>query len=194
MSKISAFVMAIGMSIAITIPSALCGSMRQRQAKPSNVDNAWALPTFHGLHIGVSTTQDVLRVFGKPDSKGPSFDTLLESDKEGEIEYEYSKVPDIDGDVDVLFSKRTGVLSAILVYPKHMTRAEAITDFGSDFEESNNKLGACPTARERELVRKAIERDHQKTNPVLLYPKLGVYVDLNDDGTVHIIAYQKTCR
>jgi len=183
-------IIALSVVTAITTQSALSAPTRRPQTTSSNVNKSWMLPTFHGLQVGKSTTQDVLRVFGKPDSKGPSYDSLLESDKDGEILYEYSKGPDGDGNVDVLFGKRTGVLSAIMVYPKHMTRAEAITQFGSDFEESNNRLGACPTATER----KAFEREHPKTNPVLLYPKLGLYIDVNDDGTVHIISYQKTCR
>lgn len=183
-------IIALSMLIAITAPTSGSASTSRRQTTSSNANKSWALPTFHGLQVGKSTAQDVIRVFGKPDSKGNSYDTLLESDKGGEILYEYSKVPDVDGNADVLFAKRTGVLSAILIYPKHMTRAEAVTQFGTDFEESNNRLGACPTASERT----AFEREHPKTNPVLLYPKLGVYVDVNDDGTVHIIAYQRTCR
>ena len=90
----------------------------------------------------------------------------------------------------IYFGRRSGVISAILLYPKHMTRADAIARFGTDFEESNEKLGPCPTARERKIV----EQYHVEYGMLLVYRKLGLYVDVKKDGTAFLIAYLVRCR
>jgi hypothetical protein len=168
----------------------LSASPRNQQVKHTDRNEEWVRPTFHGIRVGESTTGDVLRTFGKPKWKGGVQDLVVPSDKQGEIQYEYSAVPDIDGDITIYFGKRTGVVSAILVYPKQMTRADVITKFGSEFEESNEKLGPCPTARERKVV----AGYHVEYGALLVYRKLGVYVDIKKDGTAFLVAYVRSCR
>src|SRR5262249_38621312 len=130
-------------------PSAAAG---QQKGTHTEGKEAWGQATFHGLVVGKSTTADVIREFGKPKSKGGVQELVVHSDKDGETQYQYSSPSDINGDVYVYFRRRTGVVSAILFYPKSMTRADAIAQFGSDSEESNEKLGPCPTAQERKAV------------------------------------------
>jgi len=160
------------------------------QAKPAGANEDWVAPTFHGLVVGKSTGEDVIRVFGKPKWKGGVQDLIVPSDKDGELQYQYSAVPDLDADMMVYFRKRSGVISAILLYPKHMTRADVIAKFGSEFEESNEKLGPCPTDRERKIV----AQYHQEYGTLLVYRKLGLYVDIKKDGTAFLIAYVRSCR
>ena len=150
----------------------------------------WTRAAFHGIRVGKSTSADVIRTFGKPKWKGGVQELVVSSDKHGEVQYEYSAVPDVDGDMKIYFGKRSGVVSAILVYPKQMTRAEIITKFGADFEESNEKLGPCPTAREKEVV----SGYHVEYGVLLVYRKLGLYVDIKKDGTAFLIAYLRSCR
>lgn len=165
-------------------------SGRHQQLKTVDGSEDWVQPTFHGLRVGKSTTSDVISAFGKPAWKGGVEELVVPSDKEGEIQYQYPAVPDVDGYMEIYFGKRTGVVTAILLYPKHMTRADALAKFGTDFEESNEKLGPCPTARER----KTVAQYHTEYGVLLVYRKLGLYVDIKKDGTAFLIAYLKSCR
>jgi len=168
----------------------LSDSARHQQPKSSDANEQWVAPTFHGLRVGTATSEDVIRTFGKPTWKGGVQELVAPSDKGGEIQYQYPAAPGVDGSLEIIFSKRTGVVTAILLYPKQMTRADAITKFGTDFEESNEKLGPCPGARERKLV----EQYHIEYGVLLVYRKLGLYVDIKKDGTAFLIAYLIACR
>ena len=163
---------------------------RHRQQGHTGVNQNWGQATFHGLVVGKSTSADVIREFGKPKWRGGVQELVVPSDRDGELQYQYSAPSDIKGDVYVYFRRRTGVLSAILFYPKSMTRADAIAQFGSDFEESNEKLGPCPTAQER----KAVEQLHIDYGVLLVYRKLGLYVDIKKDGSAFLISYVRSCR
>src|SRR5262249_49368107 len=90
--------------------SAAAGN-QQRKHAGGNED--WVQPTFHGLLVGKSTTGDVIRTFGKPKWKGGVQELVVPSDKGGEIQYEYSAVPGMDGDMKIYFGKRSGVVTAI---------------------------------------------------------------------------------
>jgi hypothetical protein len=94
----------------------------------------------------------------------------------------------------IIFGKGSGVVAAILVFPEgEMTRADAITKFGADFEKSNAKLGPCPTAQERKLF----AQEHTDYNEMLVYRRLGLYViigDMKKDDAVGVIAYVGSCR
>ena len=161
-----------------------------QQGKHTDVSQNWGQATFKGLVVGKSTSADVIREFGKPKWKGGVQELVVPSDKDGELQYQYSAPSDVNGDVYVYFRRRTGVVSAILFYPKSMTRADAIAQFGSDFEESNEKLGPCPTAQER----KAVEQYHIDYGPLLVYRKLGLYVDIKKDGSAFLVSYVRSCR
>ena len=189
MRKASMMMMTL-IALAITAQSALYASTGRRQTKSSTNNNAWKLPAFHGLRFGASSAQDLIAVFGKPTYKQEVEETIVESDRDGEIEYEYRYIADAGGEVLVYFGKRSGMLSAILVYPKHMTRADALAQFGTDFRESNAKLGACPTEKERKLA----AQDRGVYEPALIYPQLGLYITIGDGELVHQIAYQRSCR
>jgi hypothetical protein len=178
----------IAFSGTLVFHSSAAAGNQQRKHPDGNED--WVQPTFHGLLVGKSTTSDVIRTFGKPKWKGGVQELVVPSDKEGEMQYEYSAVPGIDGDMKIYFGKRSGVVTAILLYPKQMTRADVIMKFGPDFEQSNEKLGPCPTARERKLV----EQYHVEYGELLVYRKLGLYVDIKKDGTAFLIAYVRACR
>ena len=177
-------------TLAASVSVPLSGASGHQQAKHNDANEAWAAPTFHGLTIGKSNTTDVLRTFGKPSWKGGVQEIVIPSDKEGEIQYQYSSVPDVDGSLEIICGKRSGVVTAILLYPKHMTRGDAISKFGSEFEESNEKLGPCPTASER----KTVAQYHVEYGVLLVYRKLGLYVDIKKDGTAFLIAYLIRCR
>ena len=69
-----------------------------QQANHTGANEDWAQPTFHGLAVGKSTSTDVIRTFGKPKWKGGVQELIVPSDKEGEIQYQYSAVPDLDGE------------------------------------------------------------------------------------------------
>jgi|SRR5262249_27900750 len=168
----------------------LSAAPRDQQPKHTGANEEWAPSEFHGLRLGKATTADVIRTFGKPTWKGGVQELVVPSDKEGEIQYQYTAAPDVDGSLEIFLGKRSGVVTAILHYPKHMTRADAITKFGADFEESNEKLGPCPTASER----KAVAQYHQEYGVLLVYRKLGLYVDVKRDGTAFLIAYLIRCR
>ena len=161
-----------------------------QQVKHSGANEDWVQPGFHGLVVGKSTAADVIRVFGKPKWKGGVQEVIVPSDTDGETQYQYSAVPDLDADMMIYFRKRSGVISAILLYPKHMTRADAVAKFGNDFEQSNEKLGPCPTDRERKIV----EQYHVEYGTLLVYRKQGVYVDIKKDGTAFMLAYVRSCR
>jgi len=178
------------MAIAGTVILPASASVRHQQPKSTDRNEDWVKPEYHGLIVGKSTTSDVIREFGKPAWKGGVQELAVPSDKEGEIQYEYPAVPDVGGYMKIYFGKRSGVVTAIMIYPKQMTRADAITKFGADFEESNEKLGPCPTARERKLV----EQYHVEYGLLLVYRKLGLYVDIKKDGTAFLIAYLRSCR
>ena len=168
----------------------LSASTGRRQVRHTDRNEGWAQPTFHGIVVGKSTGADVIRTFGKPKWKGGVQELIVPSDTDGELQYQYSAVPDLDADMMVYFRKRTGVISAILLYPKHMTRADVITKFGNEFEESNEKLGPCPTDRER----KTVAQYHVEYGTLLVYRKLGLYVDIKKDGTAFMMAYVRSCR
>src|SRR5215831_4735096 len=168
----------------------LSAAAGQQKGTHTEGKEAWGQATFHGLVIGKSTTADVIREFGKPKWKGGVQELVVPSDRDGELQYQYSAPSDINGDVYVYFRRRTGVVSAILFYPKSMTRADAIAQFGSDSEESNEKLGPCPTARER----KAVEQLHIDYGVLLVYRRLGLYVDIKKDGSAFLISYVRSCR
>jgi hypothetical protein len=168
----------------------LSAAAGHQQGKPADVNRNWGQATFHGLVVGKSTSADVIREFGKPKWKGGVQELVVPSDKDGELQYQYSSPSDVNGDVYVYFRRRTGVVSAILFYPKSMTRADAIAQFGSDFEESNEKLGPCPTAQER----KAVEQYHIDYGVLLVYRRLGLYVDIKKDGSAFLISYVRSCR
>jgi hypothetical protein len=171
--------------------SPLSAAAGQQRLKPSATNQDWGQPTFHGLVVGKSTAADVIRTFGKPSWKGGVGELVLPSDKEGEIQYEYSAAPAVDGSLQIIFGKRSGVVTAILLYPKKMTHADIMAKFGSDFEESNAKLGPCPTARER----KTVARYHEEYSTLLVYRKLGLCVLINqDDGSAFEIEYLIRCR
>lgn len=172
---------------AVFPPSSAAG---QQKGTHTDANQNWGQATFHGLVVGKSTSADVIREFGKPKWKGGVQELVVPSDKDGELQYQYSSPSDINGDVYVYFRKRTGVVSAILFYRKSMTRTDAIAQFGSDFEESNEKLGPCPTTQER----KAIEQLHIDYGVLLVYRKLGLYVDIKKDGSAFLISYVRSCR
>jgi hypothetical protein len=161
-----------------------------QQRKHTDANEDWGQATFHGLIVGKSTSADVIREFGKPKWKGGVQELVVPSDKDGELQYQYSAPSDVKGDVYVYFRRRTGVITAILFYPKSMTRADAITQFGSDFEESNEKLGPCPTTQER----KTVAQYHIDYGVLLVYRKLGLYVDIKKDGSAFLISYVRSCR
>ena len=164
-----------------------------QQPKPPEGNEQWVPGTFHGIRVGKSTSEDVIRAFGKPDGKGEVKELVVPSDKDGEIEYQYLAAPGVDGYLEIIFGKRSGVVTAILLYPEEMTRADAITKFGADFEESDGKLGPCPSARERKLF----AQYHNDYGVLLVYRKLGLYVaigDIKKDDTVLLIAYLRSCR
>ena len=50
----------------------------------------------------------------------------------------------------IIFGKGSGVVAAILVFPEgEMTRADAITKFGADFEKSNKTRALPDCSREK---------------------------------------------
>jgi hypothetical protein len=187
-SGVACFLLFITLSpAALFPPSAVAG---YSQARHTDANEEWAQPTFHGLVVGKSTAADVVREFGKPKWKGGVQDLVVPSDKQGEIQYQYSAVPDVNGDVYVVLGKRSGVVTAILFYPKKMTHDDVIAKFGSDYEESNVKLGPCPTSRERKIV----AGYHQEYSTLLVYRKLGLAVDINQDGSAFLVEYLIRCR
>ena len=162
----------------------------RQQGKPADANQNWGQATFHGLVVGKSTSADVIREFGKPKWRGGVQELVVPSDRDGETQYQYSAPSDVNGDVYVYFRRHTGVITAILFYPKSMSRADAIAQFGSDFEESNEKLGPCPTAQERKVV----EQYHIEYGVLLVYRRLGLYVDIKKDGSAFLISYVRSCR
>jgi len=167
--------------------SAASKDPKVRRAAP-NED--WGRATFHGLVVGKSRAADVIRTFGKPSWKGGVEEQILASDKEGEMQYQYSAARGVEGYLEIIFGKRSGVVTAILLYPKKMTRADVITNFGSNFEESNVKLGPCPTAREL----KTVAQNHQDYSALLVFRKLGLCVNINQDGSAFLVEYLIHCR
>jgi len=168
----------------------LSGSARQQRLKPADANEQWGPSQFHGLVLGKSTSADVIRAFGKPSWKGGVGELELRSDKEGEMQYEYSTAPGVDGYMRVIFGKRSGVVTVILQYPKHMTRADITAQFGSDVETGIAEMGPCPTAQER----KTAKRFHHTLSTLLIYRKLGLWVDLNEDGSAFLVEYTARCR
>jgi hypothetical protein len=167
----------------------LSGAAAYPQARHTDANEEWGQATFHGLVVGKSTAADVLRTFGKPSWKGGVQELIVPSDKE-EIQYQYNGVADVNGDVYVVLGKRSRVVTAILFYPKKMTHDDVIAKFGSGYEESNVKLGPCPTSRERKIV----AGYHQEYSTLLVYRKLGLAVDINKDGSAFLVEYLIRCR
>jgi len=168
----------------------LSASARQQRLKAADANQQWGRSQFHGLVLGKSTSGDVIRAFGKPSWKGGVGELELRSDKEGEMQYEYSTAPGVDGYMRVIFGKRSGVVTVILQYPKHMTHADIIANFGSDFEKGIAEIGPCPTAQERRTAKQS----HDTRNTFLIYRKLGVCVEVNEDGSAFLIEYMVRCR
>jgi hypothetical protein len=57
-----------------------------QRPKPSEGNERWVPATFHGIRVGKSTSEDVIRTFGKPDGKDEVEELVVPSDKDGEVE------------------------------------------------------------------------------------------------------------
>jgi hypothetical protein len=170
----------------------LCALSAGTEAPPPEpgANQEWGQASFHGLVVGQSKPTDVLRVLGKPKWKGGVEEPLVPSDKE-ETQYRYEPAPQaLNGDVIVYFGKPSGLVTGILFYPKHMTRAGVLKQFGGDFEVSNTGLGPCPTDKER----RALAGHESEYGEILVYRKLGLYINIDGDSSVYYVAFVRSCR
>ena len=95
----------------------------------------WAPARYHGLVVGKSTQEDVLKVLGKPTSSGKVADT--------NTRYTAYEVSDpVPGKLMVIMSH--GILGEIDLYPKsRLTTAEAARKFGPDYQLVRYSIDDC---------------------------------------------------
>jgi hypothetical protein len=85
----------------------------------------WSAAKYHGLVVGTSTREDVLRLLGKPDAVGKEQDT-------GAPTTTYTVSDPVPGTLVIYTKKR--LLEGMTLYPKaSLTKRDVIRLFGSDF-------------------------------------------------------------
>src|SRR5256885_1502270 len=102
-------------------------NMRRTQGNPS-----WHPAIYRGLIIGQSNRADMLRVSGAPEWSGPPEDQP-ENDPNAEIWYEYQRGGEFPGKLTVIIDARSTIVERIDLYPKNLSKEEAIKHFGDDY-------------------------------------------------------------
>lgn len=150
----------------------------------------WHIPTYQGITLGKSKKADVERIFGKPIWLGPPEEKLIPDKSENELWYEYENVGGVKGRTTVILGARSQIAKAILLYYEHITREQVINQYGSGYIKRERTLGPCPSYNE---IRKHKPSQKKMYPFFLIYPRLGIYVTVQEDSTVSEIGYLMRC-
>lgn len=134
-------ILLIGTLLSQLLSGANCGLRGMKAQQPQLQQSAsptrqtareWRVATYRGLTVGKSTSADMLRVFGKPHWSGPPGDQTKD-DPDPEVWNEYEDVGDFPGKLTVVVDKRSGVILAIDLDPRNLSKKQAIEYFGDDY-------------------------------------------------------------
>ena len=159
----------------------------QQSASPTRQPGReWQAATYRGLTVGKSTTADMLRVFGKPHWSGPPGDQAKD-DPDPEVWNEYEDVGDFPGKLTVVVDKRSGVILAIDLDPRNLSKKQAIEYFGDDYIVTRYAHDDCLGNGESAPVYESPD------GPILdiEYRERGIAVSMRDDESVETISYVK---
>ena len=110
------------------------------------IDDKWQPAIFKGLKIGESSRSDALKILGKPGSSTVSDynDSPVGSDREDfEVIDKYANFG-FYGELTVIYSKKSEVISEIVSYPKNLKVEEAIKYFGENYKKTQYDFVECP--------------------------------------------------
>lgn len=156
----------------------------------------WIPPTFSGIKLGVSTEEDVKKLFGKPSSEyqNSAEDKVFDNDREEEIVLDYLENNQANGRVIIIFGKKTKIVKAVSLYPGEITTMkQAISEYGSNFFQIESWESICIEEKMKEGV---IDKS-AKIPFGLVYPSRGMLVDIrtyNNEFIVGRIDYLVKCQ
>jgi hypothetical protein len=102
----------------------------------------WHAANYRGLRVGKSTSADMLRVLGKPHWSGPPGDQTKD-DPNPEVWNEYEAGGDYPGKLTVVVDKRSRIIQRIDLYPKELSKEQAIKHFGDGYITTRYDFDEC---------------------------------------------------
>lgn len=159
----------------------------QQSASPTRqAGREWHAATYRGLTVGKSTSADMLRVFGKPHWSGPPGDQA-KSDPDPEVWNEYEDGGEFPGKLTVVVDKRRGVILAIDLDPRNLSKKQAIEYFGDDYIVTRYAHDDCLGNGESAPVYESPD------GPItdIEYRERGIALDIGYGDRVNTISYVK---
>lgn len=94
-------------------------------------NRSWRAANYHGLVMGTSKYQDMLRVLGEPVRSVEPEGQPKEASKQ-ERWYVYENAGEIEGKLMVVVAAQSQTILSIIISPENLTKDEAIKLFGDD--------------------------------------------------------------
>lgn len=114
-------------------------------------DRRWSPATFRGLTMGKSRRADMLRVLGKP-----KWSRITPGEKgeepDSEVWNNYELAGEVPGQVNVVVDERSGVIKTIILYPKKISKQQAIAHFGRDYIITTYDFDPCEEDEDSEPI------------------------------------------
>lgn len=137
---------------------------------------------YKGLWMGVSSKEDVLRVFGRPVAEGKGED--------GFLYLTYRDIGIVKGPVDVVVEPRSDIVHFIVVHPDNTTVEAIMQKLGPGAVETKWSWATC---EEDEFVGFGPAYiDPAGEHIGIEYRHLGIYIVPLEDGKVHSIRYSSS--
>jgi hypothetical protein len=147
-------------------------------------DRRWSPATFRGLTIGKSQRADMLRVLGKP-----KWSRITPGEKgeepDSEVWKNYEQAGEVPGQVNVVVDERSGVIKTIILYPKEISKEQAIAHFGRDYIITRYDFDPCEEDEESEPI-------HESPNGRLdfvEYRSKGIAISVGHKDLVTKVSY-----
>jgi hypothetical protein len=111
----------------------------------------WRPATYRGLTIGKSKRTAMLRILGKPKwSQGPKGDEDEDKESASEVWYHYDQTNGIPGALNIL--AENGTIKRIDLFPKRLSKREAIAELGSGYLTTRYDIDPCPGSEDDETL------------------------------------------
>lgn len=148
---------------------------------PPKVSRQWKPGVYHGIKVGESTREDVIRKFGKPEweDERVGIEEEYQSD-ETVFTMSYKNIGGMIGETELGYIKKGKVVESIMIWDDGKREIkDIIAKYGDNYlrvESPNDICAVIDASNPKQPLPKDAEGD-------IIYPELGIY--LNSSGNIH---------
>ena len=140
------------------------------------VSDEWKPGVFKGLIVGKSSRSDVLKTLGDPISTGNAGDDLPKTSTDTGIVDEYSYVDGFRGKLVVTSSKKTKLVTSIVIYPDDLALKDVTPLYGDRYTKTRYSFVQCTGDAGSSAIKESKKGDLE----FIEFRSSGIVIDANN--------------